>query len=125
MELDKRMIRLRAVFALSTIFAIESVSAQTVTTSTNSIPTMQESLTPTQRSLLFSAGPVIVSDKMDVPFVRMESTKTGYGGYVALDYFLTKAFSLRSELSVTTMGSETNIISNLASHGMTNTVALH
>jgi len=108
MKLDKRMIRLRAVLALLPIFAIASVSAQTVTTSTNSVPTMQESLPPTQGSLLFSAGPAIVSDRIDVPKVRMESTKTGYGGYVALDYFLTKAFSLQAELSVTTMGGSTN-----------------
>ena len=80
---------------------------------------------PNPGNLLFSAGPAIVSDRIDVPFVRMESTKTGYGGYVALEYFLTKAFSLQAELSVTTLGSETNIISTVVHHGALQTVALH
>ena len=119
------MTRLRAALALFPILAIASVSAQGVTTQVHDAPMTQESLVTDQGGLLLSAGPAIMSDRVDVPFVKMGSTKTGYGGYVALDYFLTKAFSLQSELTVTTMGGETNIISNIVSHGITNAVALH
>jgi len=101
------------------------MSAQNVMTSTNSVRMTQESLTPTQGRLLFSAGPTIVSDRIDVLSSPMRSTKTGYGGYVALNYFLTKALLLQSDLTVATIGAETNVFPTLVSHGVTNTVTLH
>jgi hypothetical protein len=119
------MTRLCITLALFPILALASVSAQTITMSTNNAPRTQKSLTPAPGSLLFSAGPEIISDRIDVPSIKMGSTKTGYGGYVALDYFLSKALSLRSELSFATMGNETNVLSTVAHHGAVRTLEFH
>ena len=119
------MTRLHALLAVFPIFAIASVSAQTVTTPTRNSPATQESFVPSPGSLLLSAGPAIVSDSIDVPFVKTGSTKMGYGGYIALDYFVTKALSLRSELTVTTISEGTNIVATVSRRGTLLSVALN
>ncbi len=101
--------RLRTLPFLLWILAIASVSAQTVTP--------QDSLVPRQGDWLLSAGPAFASDTMGSHDFPMNSTKSGYGGYVALDYFATRPFSLRSEVDVFTASVETNVIGTIQRQG--------
>jgi outer membrane protein W len=61
-----------------------------------------ESLMPDAGDWTLSAGAVIVSDTTELPAFGSKSTGTAYGGYVAVDYFVTKAISLRPECLVVT-----------------------
>ena len=103
------MNRLYVALVLFFILPLASVPAQTVTP--------QNSPVPHQGSLLFSAGPAFASDKLASSF-PISSTQTGYGGYIALDYFVTKALALRSELAVFSVTGETNVVATAWHHGV-------
>jgi hypothetical protein len=69
-------------------------------TSGKSQPSSGESLTPGAGDWTLSAGGVVVSDTTELPAFGGKSTGTAYGGYAAVDYFVTKAVSLRPEILV-------------------------
>lgn len=59
-----------------------------------------ESLTPEQDDWTISAGGAFVSDTVELPAFSAKSTGTAFGGFVATDYFATKALSLEGELLI-------------------------
>ena len=85
----------------------------------------RESLVPGPGSLVLSAGPAMVRDTIGLPFFRISTKTTDYGGNLALDYFASKAVSIGSELTVTTAPGGTNFIETVNHHGTTKTVALN
>jgi opacity protein-like surface antigen len=56
-----------------------------------------ESLTPDRGDWTFSAGGAFVRDTLDLPTAGTKSTGNAYGGYVAGEYFVAKAVSIRGE----------------------------
>jgi hypothetical protein len=112
------MTRSLATIALFPILAVVSVSAQTVTPQTANAPAAHESLVPRCGDLLLSTGPAIGISTIAVPdSVYGNRSATTYGGYVALDYFVTNALSLVSELTVVNMGGGTNLIATVLRRG--------
>jgi hypothetical protein len=70
-------------------------------TKQRSEPPVPESLTPDQYGWTVSAGMAYVYNTYDLPEAGGgKSSGSGYGGYLATDYFATKALAIRTELMV-------------------------